>query len=337
MTESQGTTSIRLLRPFMRLLVSRGIELPPLIAGLDVEPSVFADPDGRISWESTLALLERAERVTADRELGLHAAERVHHGDFDALELVARASGTRRGALLAVSRYAALMKDGAHLTRTAEGPEEVWTLSLPPPNPRIAAEFVLAVFVMVGRTLSGNENPDRILLESPRPGSSSEYERVFGCPVEFGAARNAFVMSTARLDKTIGRITPSLALAVEQHAEKMLAELPRGSPFSTRVREQIVETLRAGPVTPADICTRLAISERTLRRHLGEEGRTFSDLLSEIRRDLARRYLESPDRTVTEVAFLLGFSDTSAFQRAFRKWFGVPPSEYRRTLRSSSG
>ncbi|HVU02356.1 MAG TPA: AraC family transcriptional regulator [Polyangiaceae bacterium] len=330
---SEGPTSMRLLRPFMRCLLARGVELLPLIEGMEIDPAVFTDPDGRISWEQTLILMERAERASNDPAIGLHAAEHIHHGDFDVLEMVARASGTRRGALRAVSRYAALMKEGAILTHTVEGSEEAWTLTLPPPDPRIAVEFVLGVFVLVGRTLSGgNENPDRILLRSPAPPNPEEYERVFGCPVGFGADRNAFVMSTVRLDRTIARITPSLALAMEQLAEKLLAELPKASPLSTRVREQIVDALRSGPATLEDIAARLKLSGRTLRRHLQEEGQTFSELLSEVRRDLARRYLEDEDRSITEVAFLLGFTDTSAFQRSFRKWFDSSPSEYRKSL-----
>lgn len=94
---------------------------------------------------------------------------------------------------------------------------------------------------------------------------------------------------------------------------------------------------RAGPASPEEVCRRLKISNRTLRRRLQEEGSTFTDLLTEVRRELAHRYLEDPDRSITEVAFLLGFADASAFQRPFRRWYGVPPSEYRRTLRERKG
>jgi AraC-like DNA-binding protein len=316
----------------MRLLVARGVDLLALIDGLDLSPAVFADPDGWIPWNVCLTLLDRAVEITHDPGLGIHAAEHIHHGDFDAVELVARASGTRRGALLAVSRYAGLMKDGAVLTHSVSGKDETWTLTLPPPNPRVAVEYTLGIFVLVGRTLSGgSENPDEIHLAFPCSTTPEDYERAFGCKVRFEAAESAFVMSTERLDKTIARITPSLALAMEEQARRLLAELPTASKQSMRVREQILEVLRAGPASLEEVSERLKTSARTLRRRLQEEGQTFSGLLSEVRRELAQQYLEDPERSVTEVAFLLGFADTSAFQRAFRKWFGTSPSEYRRT------
>ena len=191
----------------------------------------------------------------------------------------------------------------------------------------------MGLFVVVGRSLSeGNENPDEVDFTSPPPTDSSDYERILGCPVRWNRAQNALIVATERLDRRTAHITPSLALVVEQHAQKLLAELPRAGMHSARVREQIVAALRVGPVSPEDVCRRLKISKRTLRRRLQEEGRTFSDLLSEVRRDLAHRYLEDRDRSITEVAFLLGFADASAFQRAFRRWYGVPPSEYRKNM-----
>jgi AraC-like DNA-binding protein len=231
------------------------------------------------------------------------------------------------------------LNDGVMLVPVVEGASEAWILTLPAPSPVVAVEYTLAIFVVVGRTLSGgNENPDQIELESAPPADAAdqhEYERVFGCPVRWNAGRNALDISTQRLDRKLAHITPSLARAVEEHAEKLLAELPNASAQAARVREHIVDALRAGPVTPDEVCRRLKMSKRTLRRRLQEEGRTFSDLLSEVRRDLAHRYLEDPNRSITEVAFLLGFADTSAFQRAFRRWYGLSASEYRKGMRSA--
>jgi AraC-like DNA-binding protein len=325
--------SVRLFKPFIRLLVERAVPLLPLIEGLDLRPEVFLDPDARVAWDTMLVISDRALRATGDPALGARAAEYIHHGDFDALELVARASGTRRGALAAVVRYAQLLGT-VTITHTVEGSSEAWALALPPPNPRFAVEYVLGILVVVGRSLAaGDENPDEVQLAFPQPEDSAVYERIYGCPVRWRHHRNALIVSTQRLNRKIAHITPSLALAMQQHAEKLLADLPIASTHSTRVREQIVAALQEGSVSPAEVCRRLKVSERTLRRRLQDEGRTFSDLLSEVRRDLAHRYLEDPNRSVTEVAFLLGFADASAFQRAFRQWYGMPPSEYRKTMR----
>jgi len=120
-----------------------------------------------------------------------------------------------------------------------------------------------------------------------------------------------------------------LSATLEQHAERLLAALPEARTYATRVREHLVLALQAGEPTLHTVVVALRTSERTLRRRLAEEGVTFSDLLSDVRRELALRYLEDPRLSVDEIAFLLGFANGSAFRRAFRRWTGVSPSEKR--------
>lgn len=148
--------------------------------------------------------------------------------------------------------------------------------------------------------------------------------------MRFGADEHALVYEKPQLDRTRTSVNPGLSMALEQHATRLLAELPSPATFEVRVREQIVASLGSGSTSATQIAERLRLSERTLRRRLRESGVAFSDLLAEVRRDLAARYLGDPSLSITEVGLLLGFSDTSSFQRAFRRWYGVPPSEYRR-------
>ncbi len=326
-----ATLSLRLLLPFTRALVAAGTNPASLLDGLDFGPSFFTDVDRRIPHDVAVSLLERAARALSDPALGVHAAELVRPGDFDALEHVARASGTVRGALEAVSRYVRLMHDSATFVHVVEGDREAWSLTIAPPGPSAMIEFGLATLVTLGRTVIGRpETPLEVLFAHAKPKAATEHERVFGCPISWSRERNSIVFERAALDRVLSHVSPSLSLTLEQHASKLLAELPAARTHAARVREHIVAALRAGEPTSNAVARRLRLSERTLRRRLQEEGVTFSELLSDVRRDLSPRYLEDPSLSVAEIAFLLGFSDASAFQRAFRRWYGSTPSEHRR-------
>ena len=119
-----------------------------------------------------------------------------------------------------------------------------------------------------------------------------------------------------------------LAHANEAVLKRYLAAI-EGDTVSSQVKLRVVDTLPAGPVSEADVANALFMSTRSLQRRLRDEGTTFKQLLDDTRSELAIRYLDAPQHSVTEVTYLLGFSDPSNFARAFRRWHGVSPSHYR--------
>jgi len=328
-----GTLSLRLVQPFTRALVAAHIDPRPLLSGLPVPPVQFLDPDGRIPHALAMELLERAVAASGDEALGVHAAEQVLPGDFDALEYVARASGTLRGALEGLGRFIRLMHDQATCALSAEGGLDVWTLRLPLPHSRAMFEFAFAAMILTGRSASGRaQTPHAIELPFPEPGGSSEQARVFRCPVTWGAPRSAIVFSRGDLDAPLAQANPALSAALHRHAEQLLANVSASRTFATRVREHVIAALQTAEPTAEDVARTLKTSERTLRRRLQEDGTSFTDLVSDVRRELAMSYLRDARLSLMEIAFLLGFSNVSAFHRAFRRWTGVTPSEHRRSL-----
>ncbi|HVU01699.1 MAG TPA: AraC family transcriptional regulator [Polyangiaceae bacterium] len=331
MAESSGATlSLRLVAPFVRAIAARRIDPGSLLTGVGISADQFGDPDNRISHETAMVLLARTVEVTGDDALGIHAAEHIRPGDFDALEHVARASRTLRSALDAVSRYVRLLHDATTFVHSVSGERESWTLHVEPAAHRASVEFAVATLVVAGRLITGRDDaPEEVLFSHSAPPDVSEYARVLRCKITWGAPRTALVFDRALLDRTFSQANPALSATLEQHAERLLAELPKGRTYATRVREHLVAALQAGDPTLGNVVSRLKTSDRTLRRRLQEEGVTFSDLLSDVRRELALRYLEDPRLSVDEIAFLLGFANGSAFRRAFRRWTGVAPSEHR--------
>jgi AraC-like DNA-binding protein len=331
--EGAGTLSLRLVQPFTRSLLAARVDPLKLVAGIPIEPIRFLDPDGRIPHVVAMELLARAVQASGDDALGVHAAEEVLPGEFDALEFVARSSGTLRGALEALGRYIRLLHDTARATLAVEGDREVWSLDLPTPHSRAMFEFAFAAIVRTGRSASGRERgPLAIELPFPPPPDTSEQARLFGCPIHWQSSRAAMIFTPDHLDAALAQTNPALAAALHRHAEKLLAELAPSRTFSTRVREHVIAVLQTAEPNADDTARQLKTSERTLRRRLQEEGTTFTDLVSDVRRELALSYLRDENLSLMEIAFLLGFSDASAFHRAFRRWTGVSPSEHRRKI-----
>jgi AraC-like DNA-binding protein len=119
---------------------------------------------------------------------------------------------------------------------------------------------------------------------------------------------------------------------MDAHAEKLLAEFDHRDEFTSRVRTIIVKGLAIGEATLDEVARHLAITPRTLQRRMNERDETFKSVLDEVRRGLALTYIAQPSIDLAELAYLLGFSDQTAFQRAFKKWTGTSPGKYKKSL-----
>jgi AraC-like DNA-binding protein len=171
--------------------------------------------------------------------------------------------------------------------------------------------------------------PERVVLPEYVDGRGVDYEGVIGCAVEFGDteiwefARNAV---EARLPGSI----PEVASAVEAIADGYLSSLDEGA-VAHEVREILIQTMPSGKSDQDTVARRLYRSRSTLQRQLVAEGTSYRQILESTRRSLAETYLRSNDYSQAEVAFMLGFTDQSNFARAFRRWTGMTPGEYRKT------
>jgi AraC-like DNA-binding protein len=158
-----------------------------------------------------------------------------------------------------------------------------------------------------------------------------EHGRVFGCPVRFNRPVNGVALRRALLDTPLVRADPGLCSVLDRHVRALIERIPRAEALSDRVRGLVASELSTGRASAAAVARKLHMSRRTLQRHLEAGGMTFRALCDGLRRDLAIRYLREREIAVAEVAFLLGFSEASAFHRAFKRWVGTTPTLYRRS------
>lgn len=317
---------------------ARGVDPAGLLATSGFDPKSGTDPDARIPFEMEQVLWREAATRAKDDAFGVHAAELVQPGAFDVLDYAVRTAPTIRSSLERLVRYNRLVHDAAVWALVPRGDvlriEHTFRVS-GVVQERNSAEFTIATIVTIGGQIAGVPvRPRAVGFRHARPSSTeanAELLRLFGVEPEFLRPVNSIDIDAAFADRPNPKADPALSRVIERHAEALLAARPEPT-LSTadRVRRILAGALGEGEITLAGVAHKLRMSERSLQRRLSDDGITFDALLDEIRRDLALRYLADPKIAVSEVAYLLGYSEPSPFHRAFKRWTGKTPSEARK-------
>jgi AraC-like DNA-binding protein len=206
------------------------------------------------------------------------------------------------------------------------------------PRGRDVSEFIVAAWVVVARQATGVDfAPLQVRFRHPRPTSLEAHRRLFRAPIRFGEPVNGLVVRRALLQTPLTRADPGLCAVLDRHVRELLERIPRATALRERVRQLAAQALSTGPPRAATLAHRLHMSRRTLQRQLQGDGTSARELVDTLRRDLAMRYLSDGQVAIAEVAFLLGFSEASAFHRAFRRWSGTTPATYRRAFAGGGG
>jgi AraC-like DNA-binding protein len=318
----------RLVRPFARVLRSY-----PSIPGEMIAELEALDPDDRVPIPIMMELLRGAVELTGDPDIGLKAAREVSIGDAGALELVVSGARSVRAAVELVGRFVPLINEGLEFSLHVEGDRAIVRLDNLVALPRAAIDYQSGAFYVsaLHRRPAGATPAFDVLFMHARPERVEEYERTFApgrlC---FGAAFNGFAFDRRYLELSLPSVDPALHRLLREHAERVLADLPRAQRFTEKVRSLILRDLASGTSTAARTAGLLHVSQRTFRRKLRQGGTSFKELHDDVRRGAALRYVATGELALLEIAFLLGFSEAASFHRAFKRWTGQTPREYRR-------
>ena len=327
-----STNNASLLIGVWNLLEFYEIDPEPLFREMSMSPELMKRPGGRYRLDSIDNLWRKASKIIDDPCFGLKAAELWHPSNFGALGYSMLASNTLRTALERVERYHRFLSDELFikLNETEEG--LTYTLISSHEKRDIPArnDAILAVTMSMCR-LNYIEDlaPVSVTLTHPKPSCSARFYEYFRSPVVFEAPANSLTLPIEAVDKNLPGSNPQLAELNDQVMIEYLAQLDQDHVIQ-KVKAVIIDQLPSGNVTDKTVARKLYMSPRKLQRQLRSEDTTYATLLNEVRQDLARRYLREQDISLTEIAFLLGFSESSAFSRAFKRWMGVSPSEYRK-------
>ncbi len=323
--------SIRFVWPFARLIgrYPRGLAS---LSRVGIGLAQYADPDTRLSLGDAAFLMQRSIEMSGDPALGLRAGELLESGDFDALEYAARSCRNPREAIGCIARHARLMSDSGELVLVERGDRAVLGVHLAGAEllPPAINDYVISGFMtQVERHTGGVDMATEIQLVHGPTDYLDEYRRVFGVPVTFNAPYNAIVLRREWLDTPLIRANSRLSAAFELHVRQLLQKLQQEDSVADRTRAAVAARLPHGDIGMGTVARALGMSVATLRRRLKQENVRYADIVEQLREQLAQRYLSDPSRSVRDVAFLLGFSDNVSFHRAFKRWTGMTPAEYR--------
>lgn len=306
-------------------------------AGLD--DGMLADPDGRIPLEHQLLLWEVVERDPRAVKLGIWLGSSIGVDALGVVGYVMQHAPDVRTALYCLERFNRLLGDGIGPSVTERADRVVLHRVEPPRVSRLQAMSIAAPLgtVTLLRQLAGLSSQEPVALEVAfqhppiEQGCGDQLRQLLGCPLIFNAPETRLVLPRSLLDRPLVAPHGGLLSYLERHAEALQDKVRDAGLLSARIKEIITQHLRQGEPTQSAVAKLCAMSERTLQRRLQDERTTFAELLEEVRVGLSRLYLQDDHLAVFEVAFLLGYSEPSAFNRAFRRWTGSTPSEFRRS------
>jgi len=318
----------------LEAIEAAGANPEQVVRAVGLPPAALSKPDGFIPCAQFARLLDEAARASGDDCFGLHFGERFNPKDVGPLAYVMMNSPTIEAGFQNAGRYLSVHNQAAKVSFGVEGRFAYARHLLVDPAieaPRQHNEYSLAVALNMVRLMAGSSwSPLEAHFAHPDPGQHSEQTRIFGAPVAFGRAANAFVIEREFLDRQVPAADPRLYPILRRYLDEVLTEVPSEDDLLGSVRRAVAESMRHGDPSLTKVGKRIAMGPRTLQRRLKDQGVEFKALVDDTRRLFALTYLRDPGHTLAEIAYLLGYSEVSAFNRAFRRWTGSTPSDYRR-------
>jgi AraC-like DNA-binding protein len=333
--EDSSTTisvSVTVLKQMFNYLDSLEVDTGAFLSSLGVDPAIQHSPDAYIPLETYLVIQDKAAEYTEDPYFGLHMGEFAEAGSWSILGYMMMNCKTLGEAFEKSTRYQRIIGNMIEGNAYMDEDKITIVLSTPPHAPEMSRhcfESTLSSTVRMMRNLAGVDlNPAEVTFTYPTPESIEEYERIFRCPVCFEQEHNSLTIDVAIIFTPIKFANPDLLKHFENYAQEIIADMDRQSEHSRRVTKIILSRLDDESLSIEKVADEMAVSVRTLQNRLKGEGVAFSELLTDVRERLAKKYLRE-NYTVEDITYLLGFSEPSVFRKAFKRWSGATPREYR--------
>jgi AraC-like DNA-binding protein len=332
-----GTVAISLVRAIVDELARTGHDAGPVLERAGIDPSQLDDPYARVDRECCKRLNLLALETTGDAAFGLHMGEHASLAAFSVAGHMVAQCRTIREALDVIIRYYRLVADAAPPSLVEDGDvarfRYEFVRSREPRVDRIRAEFGLTQILYAARQFFGPSiAPLETWFEHEAPDYVAEYQRIFGGTARFGMPHTGFVMPRALLDAQQLYHDRELLRVLKEEADRWLERLGTAPGMAGRIRRLLVEGFPAIRPEMKAVARKLGMSERSLRRRLQSEGVSFQEIAGGAMGEVARALLRDPSKTIQETAYLLDFSDPSSFHRAFKRWTGETPAEYRKAM-----
>lgn len=300
------------------------------LAGLDI--GILKSPDERVPVEKYIQIEDEAAKAADDPCFGLHMGQYTEAGNWSILGYMMMNCKNIGEAFEKFAKYSDII--GNLVKGEAKENSDFVRISLTVPEdaPRISRhcyEGYLSSIIRLARNISGKDvRPIEVGLAFPKAEKNDEYEKVFGCPVLFDKKDNYLIID--KDTRNIPALLPNdnLLECFENYAREFLSGIDDSNSIAYKVKHHILSNMDNEKLSIKFVARELSMSVRSLQAHLKNEGVEFSKLLKESREQLAKKYLKE-NYTIEDITYLLGFSDPSAFRKAFKNWLGITPKEYR--------
>ena len=317
-----------------KLFEANGHDPEPFYRDFGIDPGLLKKSGARIRFSSVEKIWKKASEIIDDPCFGLQAAGCWHPSYGHALGYAWLTSHTLREALNRFARYIRIVSEAGSIILEDDSKSLTLVIDFKPAGMILPAmvDSLMAVLIHICLMNYGEDlKPIAVNFVHPEPQCGEKYFDLFRSPVYFSASRDSILFSSTDIDKHLPGGNPHLAGINDKIIINYLANLEDGD-IIHRVKACIIDLFQSGDVAFEKIAKTIGMSERTLQRKLKEKGTTFRSILDEIRKELAVSYVRDLDIPLSEIAFILGFSEQSAFSRAFKRLTGISPSEVRSTL-----
>ena len=318
----------------VEVAVDCGLDRASVLADIGLEPGALADRDNRLPLATVLRIWELLHRRFPDRVLALDWIRSWRPTDLGVIGYVVAQVSTVGEALEAVARYGQLVDESQSVRLSRKGATSRLEYGLAPAvlATEQAAETIMASLVHFFRGIVGQSFvPIAVRLPHRASIRTPVLERYFGCPVLHEAGEVSTEFPTELLARPLPGADPVLAAYLRNQANTLAERLGAPNAVSQECARRIAERLGMGEPSQTAIARQMGMSERTLQRRLAAEGSTFNELLDQARRTIAFSYLADRRLAAYEVSFLLGYAEPATFFRAFKRWTGKTPQQYRAT------
>ncbi|WP_029042441.1 AraC family transcriptional regulator [Cucumibacter marinus] len=340
----RATVAAGLVRSLAAYAARWGLNQSDVLQEVGLTESDLGDQDSRIGFDIYLKLIDVLISQTGEPALLAKHAVETQLEKISVVGLIVGSAASLPDAMAQLNRYATLMVEidimegGPRFSVSQEG-GEVWiTDNRPDPNTSPAlTEAAFGRFIgEFRRNLPEHPFAVRIEMTHAQPAHADQLEQILQCPIAFGCTRNAMQIAPEWLLRPFENTSRYVFGIFADKADALLAELEKEDSIRSRVEAELMPGLHKGEASIDAIASELGMSRATLYRRLKQEGTTFAEIADELRCRMASDYLAARKVSVNEAAYLVGFSEASSFVRAFRRWTGQTPAEYRNQLLAAS-
>lgn len=340
----RATVAAGLVRSLAVYAARYGLHQPDILEDVGLTEADLSDQDSRVGLDTYLYLIDVLISQTGETALLAKHAIETQLEKISVVGLIVGSAASLPDAMQQLNRYSTLMVDidimesGPRFSVSQEG-GEVWIIDNRPDPNRSPALTEAAFGRFIGefrRNLPEHPFAVRIEMTHAKPAHAGQLEQLLQCPITFGCTRNAMQIAPEWLLRPFENTSRYVFGIFADKADALLKDLARDDSIRARVEAGLMPGLHKGEVSIDAIASELGMSRATLYRRLKQEGTTFAEVADELRCRMASDYLSARKVSVNEAAYLVGFSEASSFVRAFRRWTGQTPAEYRDQLLTAS-